>query len=83
MHEEGDWDDWNRALASQYLGKQRLSEAKKQLAVTQKRMQREYESIMAITNPVVRRKLLLAFADSCDGKSVASRPRLTRGRPLR
>lgn len=70
VHEEGDWDDWNRALASQYLGKQRLSEAKKQLAVTQKRMQREYEAIMAITNPVVRRKLLLAFADSCDGKSV-------------
>lgn len=70
VHEEGDWDDWSRSLASQYLGKQKLSEAKRQLKVTQKRMQDEYDAIMALDNPVVRRKLLLSYADSCDGKSV-------------
>ena len=70
INEEGDWDRWSRSLASQYLGKQRNSEAKRQLDVTHNRAQKEYDDIMKLTNPVVRQKLLESYADSCDAKAV-------------
>lgn len=71
VNEEGDWDKWSRSLASQMLSKQRVGEAQRQLKITRDKAQAEYDEIMSLTNPVVRRKLLLAHAESMDSKSVS------------
>lgn len=70
VREEGQWDQWSRNLASQYLSKQLPSEAKRQLKKTRDKLQQEYKEIMALTNPVVKRRMLQDFADKVDGKSV-------------
>lgn len=68
--EEGSWETWNRALSSQMLSKQDPKFAKQQLNVTFERHMREYEEINALTNPTVKRDLLLKFADKTDSSSV-------------
>lgn len=70
VHEEGDWDSWSKSLPSQFLSKQRVSEAKRQLAKTRTKAQSDLDDILALENPVVRKKLLLAYADRVDSKSV-------------
>lgn len=70
VNEQGDWGDWNRTLSSQFLSKQAPSLAKQQLDLKLKSSIEEYNDIMALTNPTVRRKLLEDFADQCDGNAV-------------
>lgn len=70
VNEEGDWDKWSRSLAPQMLSKQMPSEAKKQLKITRDKKEADYNELMSLENPVVRRKLLQSFADSCDSKAV-------------
>jgi hypothetical protein len=70
VNEEGSWDAWSKSLSSQMLSKQPLSLASKQLAETQKRKRDELDSIMKMTNPVVRQKLLDEYADSTDAAAV-------------
>jgi DNA-binding CsgD family transcriptional regulator len=70
VNEEGKWDDWSRNLPSQMLSKQRPDLVKSQLDVTYERRRKEFEEISALTNPVVRQKLLETFADSTDSASV-------------
>lgn len=67
---EGDWDDWQNALPSQFLGKQSLSMAKKQLGLAKADKQAEYDEIMSLTNPTVKKHLLQKFADECDSAAV-------------
>ena len=68
IREEGDWAQWknNHTLASQMLAKQPVALAKQQLKLTQEIQQSEYDEIMSITNPTVKRQMLLEFADECD-----------------
>lgn len=68
--EEGSWETWSRSLSSQFLSKQSPSLAKEQLAMTQERRQREFDEIMSLTNPAVKRKLLETFADDADSAAV-------------
>lgn len=76
---EGNWDTWSRNLSAQMLSKQSPDLAKTQLSVTFQRRIRELDEINTLTNPTVRRKLLLGFADSTDSAAVhlkaASLPR--------
>lgn len=76
---EGAWDTWSRNLSAQMLSKQSPDLAKTQLSVTFQRRQRELDEINSLTNPTVRKKLLLGFADSTDSAAVhlkaASLPR--------
>lgn len=76
---EGSWDTWSRNLASQVLSKQSPDLAKTQLNVTFQRRTRELDEINSLTNPTVKKKLLLGFADSTDSAAVhlhaASLPR--------
>jgi DNA-binding CsgD family transcriptional regulator len=67
---EGDWDKWSRSLSSQMLSKQTTELAKEQLGLVQERKRNELDSIMAVDNPSVRKKLLQAYADSADSASV-------------
>lgn len=70
VNEEGKWDDWSKSLSSQMLSKQSLGLAAKQLQVTRDERQKEFEKILAMTNPVVKKQLLLEFADSADSAAV-------------
>lgn len=69
VNEEGDWGEWDRTLASQFLSKQDLSLAKKQLNITYLNKKDEFDEIMSISNPTVRSRLLQSFADDCDASA--------------
>ena len=68
--DEGDWDDWQDALPSQFLGKQSLSMAKKQLALAKADKLAEYDEICSLTNPTIKKHLLEEFANNCDSAAV-------------
>ena len=70
VNETGDWDTWSRNLPSQFLAKQDRNLIKTQLALTQERRRKELDSILEITNPSVKRKLLDGFADDTDSAAV-------------
>jgi hypothetical protein len=70
IHEEGDWNKWSRTLSRQVLSKQSPDLAKSQLAVTYDRQRQEFERISALTNPLIKRKLLETFGDETDSKAV-------------
>lgn len=70
VNEQGDWGNWKKRLAAQMLSKQDPKLAKKQLDLSYNRQEREYQEIMALTNPVIKKKLLQSFADDCESKAV-------------
>ena len=65
VNEEGDWDTWNKALSSQFLFKQPLALIKEQLSKAYESKAGEFEEIMSLTNPTVKKLMLNDFADSC------------------
>lgn len=70
LKEEGDWDAMSRNLSSQFLSKQPMQLIKKQLNLTYADAVSEFDEIRSLTNPTVKRKMLLDFADKCDGAVV-------------
>lgn len=70
VNDEGTWDKWSQSLASQFLSKQSPILAKKQLAKVRESKQKQYDDIMKLTNPSLRKKLLISLADDCDSASV-------------
>ena len=64
--DEGDWTDWKDALPSQFLSKQSLALAKKQLGLATADKKAEFDEICSLTNPTVKKVLLESFADDCD-----------------
>lgn len=67
---EGGWDTWSRTLSSQILSKQSPDLATTQLNLTYQRRVLELNEINSLTNPTVRKKLLLGFADEADSAAV-------------
>lgn len=70
LKEEGDWDVMSKNLSSQFLSKQPMHLIKKQLNLTYADYEAEYDEICSLTNPTVKKKMLLDFADSCDAATV-------------
>lgn len=70
LNEQGDWEGWSKKLSSQILSKQSPGLIKQQLDMTFEKKAQQFEDIMALTNPTVRRDLLHKFADSADSASV-------------
>jgi len=70
INEEGDWYQWSRSLSSQMLSKQSPQLIKDQLGLTFASKKAEFDEIMALTNPTVRKKLLESFADDMDSSAV-------------
>ena len=70
VNKEGDWDKWSKNLPAQMLSKQNPEVAKGQLDLTYERRRKEFDSIMELTNPVVRKTLLEKFADGTDSAAV-------------
>lgn len=64
--EEGDWNAWADKLPSQFLSKQNKQLIDRQLGLAKADKQAEYQDILALTNPTVKKALLKDFADSCD-----------------
>ena len=70
VNEEGDWNNWSKTLSSQFLSKQSIHMAKQQLGLAAKKRHEQFEDIMKLDNPAVRKRLLADFADGCDADSV-------------
>ena len=70
LKEEGDWDTMSRNLSSQFLSKQPMKLINKQLDLTYADAVAEYDEIMSLTNPTIKKKKLLEFADECDSATV-------------
>lgn len=70
VNEEGDWKDWSRSLSSQVLSKQSTALASRQLSLALAQRRDELDEISKLTNPVVKKKLLDAYADGADSASV-------------
>ena len=68
--QEGDWEDWKDSLPSQFLAKQPLPLIHKQLDLAIRNKKAEYEDIMSVTNPTVKKSLLEYFAEGCDSDAV-------------
>lgn len=68
--DEGDWSEWKDSLPSQFLSKQTKTLAKKQLQEAINNKMDEYNSIMELTNPTIKKHLLYKFADECDSAAV-------------
>ena len=67
--DQGDWGDWSHELPSQFLSKQPIRTIKKQITLAEKDVQDEYDEIMSMTNPTIKKHMLESFADSCDSAS--------------
>lgn len=68
--EEGAWAGWSRNISSQILSKQSPQLAKKQLDLDLAFRQDEFDEIMSLTNPAVKRQLLKTFSDEADAAAV-------------
>jgi DNA-binding CsgD family transcriptional regulator len=70
VNEQGDWDKWSKSLSTQMLSKQSPALIKSQLDMTFERKKNEFDEIMSVENPAVKRKLLQSFADGADSSAV-------------
>lgn len=68
--QEGDWEEWKDKLPSQFLAKQPMELINKQLSLTISKKKQEYEEILSLTNPTVKKEFLEDFANQCDSDSV-------------
>lgn len=68
--DEGDWTEWKDKIPAQFLSKQNLTLAKKQLNLAIADKTDEYNDILALTNPTIKKHLLSKFADECDSAAV-------------
>lgn len=70
VNEEKTWDTWSRNLSPQFLAKQSLPLAKTQLELTRANKIAELEEIKSITNPTVKKEMLLKYAEAADSSAV-------------
>jgi len=68
--EEGAWDSWSKSLSTQMLSKQDITLAQRQLDLTMERRLNDFNQLNGLTNPTVKKDLLLKFADETDSASV-------------
>ncbi len=64
--DEGDWDEWSKELPSQMLGKQPHKTIERQLNLAKLTKEEEFNQIMEVTNPTIKREMLNEYADKCD-----------------
>ena len=68
--DEGDWTEWADTLPSQFLSKQAKPLIKKQLDLAKSEKEEEYDAIMKLENPTIKKYYLEKFANSCDSAAV-------------
>lgn len=67
---EGDWSEWKDKVPSQFLSKQPLTLAKRQLSIAKQDKIDEFNDIMSLNNPTVKKRLLDTFANDCDSAAL-------------
>lgn len=67
---EGDWSEWKDTLPSQFLAKQSIHLARKQLDLAKADKLAEFDDIKSINNSTIRKYYLQKFADECDSAAV-------------
>ena len=70
VNDEGTWENWNKSISTQVLSKQAPTLAKQQLDLKYEKKKQDLDEIKALTNPVVRQKLLEMYADGVDSSAV-------------
>lgn len=70
VNDDASWEKWSKNLSSQFLSKQPYKLAERQLDLAYKQKEQQYEDILALTNPTIKRKMLAEFADECDSAAV-------------
>lgn len=68
--EEGDWNDWRRSVSAQFTSKQNIPLIKNQIKISLADKKAEFEAIKQLENPVLKKMLLMKFAQSCDSDAV-------------
>lgn len=68
--DENDWAEWNDQLSAQFLSKQNRDLINKQLRLSIADKKAEFDEINSLTNPTLKKSLLLDFADDCDKTAV-------------
>lgn len=69
VNEEGDWNNWQSTLSSQFLSKQPTKLVKERLDVTYDKIKADYDEISVLTNPIVKKHLLESYSDGVDAKA--------------
>lgn len=69
VNEEGTWHTWSDKMSSQFLSKQPLSLVKERLNATYDSIQKEYDSINRLNNPVVKKFMMQEFTNGLDAKA--------------
>ena len=67
---EGDWSEWQDKVPAQFLSKQTLQLADRQLNLAIADKKAEYNDILQLENPTLRKKMLETFASDCDSAAV-------------
>lgn len=67
---EGDWNHYQKKLASQFLSKQSKQLIKQQLELSIAEKADEFDEYMHIDNAIIRNRFLKDFADQCDSDAV-------------
>lgn len=70
VNDEEEWGKWSKTLSSQFLSKQTPQLAKRQLDITYDDYKQQFDDIMRVTQPTVKRKLLESLAEDCDSAAV-------------
>jgi hypothetical protein len=70
VNEEGAWQKWSKKLPAQMLSKQPAPLAREQLGKRLAERKADLDTIMSLTNPTVRKKLLETFAAGADASAV-------------
>lgn len=67
--EQGDWNEWAKDLSAQMLSKQPAKLVKERLDATYDELFSGYEELNSLTNPVVKKHLMVAYSKSLDTAS--------------
>ena len=68
VNEEGDWGTWSKTLSSQFVSKQPPALVKGRIQTTYEKLQKEFDEINNLTNPVIKKALMQDFADGLTTK---------------
>ena len=68
VNEEGDWGTWSKTLSSQFVSKQPPILVKGRIQKSYEKLQKEFDEIANLNNPVVRRIMMADFANGLTTK---------------
>lgn len=70
VNDEGDWLKWDKNVSSQLGSKQPVKLIERQLKLDVLDKKAEFDAINSLTNPSIKKSLLIEFADKCDTAAV-------------